>query len=44
MGHDLGNVYVGHLMAKRMMEDSLYGKAAPKKVSLFKRLKKKMNK
>ena len=44
MGYELGNVYVGHIVAKNMMHDALHGKPKQKKVSFVKRMMKKMAK
>ncbi|WP_299690789.1 hypothetical protein [uncultured Vibrio sp.] len=42
MNYELGHAYIGHLAAKKMMHEAMYGK--PKKPSFFKRMIKKMAK
>ncbi|WP_277868781.1 hypothetical protein [Vibrio sp. 10N.286.49.B3] len=42
MNHDLGSVFLAQALAKKMMHEAMYGKPAPKKVSLFKRVMKKI--
>jgi len=44
MSYELGNAYVGQIVAKNMMHEALYGKAKPKKVSFVKRMMKKLAK
>ncbi|WP_428812196.1 hypothetical protein [Vibrio makurazakiensis] len=44
MGYELGNAYLGQILAKNMMHEALYGKPKPKKVSFFKRVMKKLAK
>ncbi|BCL73067.1 conserved hypothetical protein [Vibrio nigripulchritudo MADA3029] len=46
MGLDLGSVYVANQMAKRMVEEKLYGTPTPKveKVSLLRRIATKVKK
>lgn len=44
MGNDLGNAYIGQMLAKQMMHEALYGKPQPKKKSFVKSLWKKFSK
>ncbi|WP_257619006.1 MULTISPECIES: hypothetical protein [Vibrio] len=44
MGYELGNAYLGQIVAKNMMHEALYGKPKPKKMSLVKRMMKKIAK
>ena len=38
MSYELGNVYVGHIVAKNMMHEALHGKPKQKKISFVKRI------
>ncbi|WP_301951207.1 hypothetical protein [Vibrio sp. Evd11] len=44
MNYELGHAYLGQIVAKNMMHETLYGKSKPKKPSFFKRMMKKMSK
>ncbi|WP_264158467.1 hypothetical protein [Vibrio bathopelagicus] len=44
MNYELGHAYLGHMVAKNMMHEALYGKPKRKKPSFFKRMMKKMAK
>lgn len=44
MGYELGSAYLGQIIAKQMINESLYGKPKSKKVSLIKRMKSKFSK
>ncbi|CAM2820841.1 hypothetical protein OPW41_09920 [Vibrio europaeus] len=42
MNHELGNAYLGQMIAKQAMQDALYGKPKAKKTSFIKRMMKKV--
>ncbi|EDL55656.1 MULTISPECIES: hypothetical protein [Vibrio] len=44
MGYELGAAYIGQIAAKKMIDEMLYGKPQPKKVSFIKRMMKKLAK
>jgi|GEM_PF-943377 len=42
MNHELGNAYLGQMIAKQAMQDALYGKPKAKKNTFIKRMMKKV--
>ena len=44
MGNELGDAYIGQMIAKDAMHKALYGKAKKKKASVFARVMKKLAK
>ncbi|WP_282567531.1 hypothetical protein [Vibrio sinaloensis] len=42
MNNELGNAYLGQMIAKQAMHDALYGKPKAKKTSFIKRMMKKI--
>ncbi|WP_435235201.1 hypothetical protein ACR30L_15755 [Psychromonas sp. PT13] len=42
MGNDLGSIYLSQLVAKNVMENTIYGKPSPKRKSRIKALVKKI--
>ncbi|MDC5850204.1 hypothetical protein OPW32_13415 [Vibrio europaeus] len=42
MIHELGNAYLGQMIAKQAMQNALYGKPKAKKTSFIKRMMKKV--